>query len=1732
LDVMNKKAILDEIAYNWALAKGNKSSPNWTKASNICDYYVNKLLPQQPRVGYKLTIKDPSMLKEEVICNSSWNKNRTLESDAETIGYASRLLVGFGENKTISGFVANALLSDIASKTTSAFAFFGGFVGNGNISRFIDLPDDAVVQDAYMELNAGGGFNLYINGVDCGLYTPSGGYMEANIKTSSFGACSFHPGRNTIDIEFTEGNITKSFIGGGFIQVRYKTSEFSEPYKSKFYFPGIKGFINLYSSFYIPTLWIQNLSGFLHYNRPKGEGRSLVFKVGDKTIYNSTDSGEVKAILNDSNFFGSTLFVPSDISGKTVPVRMFIEGENGTVDTVLITDLSNSMNKCMEPPEDELGKEIFIWIEAEDADHIELPMNITYGKYTSNEEYIHVPNNFGCGNGSANYTFNVDYNGDYRIWGRVLGLDSSSNSFYISVDNGPLSVWDIPSYKGWVWDIGINKIHLNKGKHTLRIICMEDGARIDKILITNNLTVSPPVWKGGGDRVPKNCNPNCSELGYCRYIDKGGWGFAYKDIVLEDVSTPPSCDGAQLILYFDEGTGSIVKDASGNGNDGTIYGARWTNGSFGYGLEFDGVDDYVKVLNSETLNPKSQVSVAFWIKTSSLARDRALLTKGSSDHTLAYWFYENSPTGIQFWMHNTKGPIIPTSSVADGNWHHIVGVFDGDYLHIYLDGKEVGTPVSATMYISDDDLGINAFGNGKYPAGKKVLDDIRIYSVALNDTEISKLYTSSPHVVSTCDPSTDPCCYRGCNISRYAVPYGSCIDGEDCCRACDPYFTQSVDFCLFGIQECCNFECIWESKTEVPYGSCDPTNASQCCIACDPEYSNPVDFCNVTTDECCSRSCNESTRVAVPYGSCIDGEDCCIACDPNADNIVDYCDPTDPVNYPCCKAIIMADTPITRQEYNDNCESVPTPPNRPCNILIPGDCPSGCNGDCINSSYIYCNFTWTPAVEVSSCTNIDADECHFSIDTYYARNMTDYIATIVEYHQANYTQANYSYYMANYTQANYSYYMANYTQANYSYYMANYTQAPAWFTMSNYSSADFVYYEGSEYSFGKYICRSKFWGDAINDSSWYSVDLKGTSSTTYSDWRWEDECDNCTQFYRKNFFIGNTSIITSLKLYVRSNEGSICYINDKRVGYDPTCHDDKYWNYITEIDPGVLKSGINILACAVKEGTEGEGFDAKLTANNDAITLIPSKSVWMYYHQVEECGKGCDPANPLNPDYRCEYGEFVENCEGYGSVLPWWSGSDKDHICPEDYCVYLGDKGYCIRCNITRIKLAKKLDKEFVDYTLTNSTGANIGLIGYGDDVCSEMNLNNNKSLLFKEIDTYGAKCGATCISCAIERGIKMLNSSTTGAKRKYMIVMSDGEANTCINSTVGTCDNSPYNATDAKNETITLACIAHNVYNITVYTIGFGSEAGTDTLNKTAICGGGEFYKSDNPDELKNIYMRIAKDIVKISQTVETEITNTTLYNDSYLEFDYKPIIPVGYGEVSITYKTDRFNDTVDCDDTIIIPSKTQINNLLDVKVTSYSADYWTDIVKVNNSHGNYTGFNLSDYGDQYFTLGDPYIVYINPNYFVLGENNTIKILTVKGTTEITKCSPDNRAIITVGIKAFSSTEEKVFPSSGGCNWTIEFNNGTGNSYFVNVTIPYDYTGSKKCNYANANITIDEEDAINYAVYKLLDQLDIDDDGRVDILFDFDDMEIKTIPTANVRSLWGPVEIKLVTWL
>ena len=72
---------------------------------------------------------------------------------------------------------------------------------------------------------------------------------------------------------------------------------------------------------------------------------------------------------------------------------------------------------------------------------------------------------------------------------------------------------------------------------------------------------------------------------------------------------------AELVAHwtFDEGSGDIAYDSSGNGNDGTIYGAEWDAGKYGPALLFNAQDNYVEVPTSESLEIATNVTIAAWI---------------------------------------------------------------------------------------------------------------------------------------------------------------------------------------------------------------------------------------------------------------------------------------------------------------------------------------------------------------------------------------------------------------------------------------------------------------------------------------------------------------------------------------------------------------------------------------------------------------------------------------------------------------------------------------------------------------------------------------------------------------------------------------------------------------------------------------------------------------------------------------------------------------------------------------------------------------------------------------------------------------------------------------------------------------------------------------------------------------------------------------------------------------
>ena len=78
-----------------------------------------------------------------------------------------------------------------------------------------------------------------------------------------------------------------------------------------------------------------------------------------------------------------------------------------------------------------------------------------------------------------------------------------------------------------------------------------------------------------------------------------------------------SAEGLVAAYAFNEGIGSNVADASGNGNTGTIANAAWTKeGRFGNALVFNGTSSLVTIPDSSSLHLKSAMTLEAWVNPS------------------------------------------------------------------------------------------------------------------------------------------------------------------------------------------------------------------------------------------------------------------------------------------------------------------------------------------------------------------------------------------------------------------------------------------------------------------------------------------------------------------------------------------------------------------------------------------------------------------------------------------------------------------------------------------------------------------------------------------------------------------------------------------------------------------------------------------------------------------------------------------------------------------------------------------------------------------------------------------------------------------------------------------------------------------------------------------------------------------------------------------------------------
>ena len=189
-------------------------------------------------------------------------------------------------------------------------------------------------------------------------------------------------------------------------------------------------------------------------------------------------------------------------------------------------------------------------------------------------------------------------------------------------------------------------------------------------------------------------------------------------------------------------------DISGNGNNGTLNNVFAVNDRFGNpngALSFNGVNSYVLVPNSQSLNFTKSITINYWMKVNNfLSREQYVISHGSYDNR---WKVSIIPENKLRWTIKTTNGITDLDSevpLVRDSLYNITTAYNGSDVEIYINGKLN----SFKKWSGDFNTANIALTIGQMLPNDNnynfdgVLDDIKIYDYALSLDQIKELYQS------------------------------------------------------------------------------------------------------------------------------------------------------------------------------------------------------------------------------------------------------------------------------------------------------------------------------------------------------------------------------------------------------------------------------------------------------------------------------------------------------------------------------------------------------------------------------------------------------------------------------------------------------------------------------------------------------------------------------------------------------------------------------------------------------------------------------------------------------------------------------------------------------------------------------------------------------------------------------------------------------------------------------
>lgn len=199
-----------------------------------------------------------------------------------------------------------------------------------------------------------------------------------------------------------------------------------------------------------------------------------------------------------------------------------------------------------------------------------------------------------------------------------------------------------------------------------------------------------------------------------------------------------------------------ANDVSGNGHNGTVYGASLTEDRFGNpnsAYYFDGINDYIDIGGG--VKPGMPLTVSTWVRldnpvTGGPVFRNDYVNGGSNRYGVQLYVADEYMDAAMYegfsapW--NRRGSLSEEPDADSGTWHLATAVFVSiNDIRLYWDGE----PITGTYHGEGSGLSYSS-GNGAlghtYGAGgvstyfNGAIDDVLVYNLALTDAEIHNIF--------------------------------------------------------------------------------------------------------------------------------------------------------------------------------------------------------------------------------------------------------------------------------------------------------------------------------------------------------------------------------------------------------------------------------------------------------------------------------------------------------------------------------------------------------------------------------------------------------------------------------------------------------------------------------------------------------------------------------------------------------------------------------------------------------------------------------------------------------------------------------------------------------------------------------------------------------------------------------------------------------------------------------